>query len=228
MAESPPLARPRHRAGRRPRLPGGLLAATVAVAGVALIGGGTAAAAATTARPAHHHAAARRLCLRPAATDRVSITASTPSHPSRSVMVTRSPGVRSLASALCGLPRLPAGTECPAIASGFYRLAFTAGRHHLPAVTVSDSGCRLVAGLAAVRQADKARFWKLMKQLMTKRAAPRHVFVPWHPGHLPWGACGTPVLPRLPMMPMLPMMPVRAWLPPCIGYAGPAGSRVWM
>jgi len=233
MAESPPRAR----LGGRPRWPGGLLASTLAAAALVLAGGGTAAAAtvsqSASAVPAQftsaRHATASRLCRHPSATDRVSITRSIPSRRPRSVRVTRAPGVRSLARALCALPGLPAGTECPAIASGSYRLAFRARRAALPAVTIQDSGCRLVAGLATVRQADKPHFWKLVKQMMVKRAAgraPHRLLHPvtdpiswWPRGYPGGGGCWTLAL---------PMLPARTWLPGCLASVGPAGSRVWM
>jgi hypothetical protein len=224
MAESP-----RAGLGRR----AGLLAVPLAVAGLVLAGGGTAAAAtvskSASAVPAQvtsaRHVRASRLCRRPSATARVSITRTIPSRRPRSVRVTRAPKVRSLARALCALPGLPAGTECPAIASGSYRLTFTAGRVALPAVTIQDSGCQLVVGLAKVRQADKPHFWKLVKQLMVKRAAAKvphrllHPVTWWPHGYPGGGWCGTLAL---------PMLPAGTWLPRCLAAVGRAGSRVWM
>jgi hypothetical protein len=68
---------------------------------------------------------------------------------------------RSLARALCALPRQRPGTlHCPADLGIFYKLRFTAGRQRFGVVTVGASGCRLVHGLGQVRTAAGATaFW---------------------------------------------------------------------
>lgn len=60
--------------------------------------------------------------------------------------------VRHLATALCGLPKLPRGpVNCPADFGGSFRLAFTAGGRPFPLVTVQTSGCHVVTGLGPAR-----------------------------------------------------------------------------
>lgn len=141
---------------------------TGAVAGAATVSGPAGTASAQPA-PATH-SSSRNLCRRSASADRVVITRKTPSARPRSVTVAGVRRVRSLARAVCALPRLPVGTQCPAIAAGFHRLVFTAGRRKFSAVTVQNAGCQLVTGLKTVRQADKPHFWKLIKNLMGPRS----------------------------------------------------------
>lgn len=160
-----------------------LLATALAVAALTFTAGGAMAGAATVSKPVGAASAQFRpatqashpnLCRRPAAADRVVITRRSPSARPRSVTVTGVRRVRSLARAVCGLPRLPVGTQCPAIAAGSHRLTFTAGRRKFSAVTVQDVGCQLVTGLRTVRQADQPHFWKLIRNLMRQnRAGPR-------------------------------------------------------
>jgi hypothetical protein len=156
-----------------------LLAGALAVTALTFTGGGAIAGAATASGPAGTtsaqpapttHSSSRSLCRRPAAADRVVITRKMPSGRARSVKVTGVRRVRSLARAVCALPRLPVGTQCPAIAAGFHRLVFTAGRRKFSAVTVQNAGCQLVTGLKTVRQADKPHFWKVIRNLMSRRS----------------------------------------------------------
>jgi hypothetical protein len=154
-------------------LAGGLAAAALTVTGGGAAGAATAhgpvgATHGQFASATHHHS--RNLCRRPIEADRVVITRHTPSAPARSVTVTGVRRVRSLARAVCALPRLPVGTQCPAIAGGSHRLIFAAGRRKFSAVTVQDVGCKLVTGVKNVRQADRPGFWKLIKKLMGPRS----------------------------------------------------------
>jgi hypothetical protein len=151
------------------------MASMLAVAALTFTGGGAIAGAATASRPVWATsnqltsaipAVSRHLCRRPGAADRVVITRRTPGDRPRSADVTRALEARSLARAVCALPRLPLGIQCPAIAAGSHRLTFLAGHRKLIVVTVQNVGCNLVTGLRAVRQADKPHFWKLMRRLM--------------------------------------------------------------
>jgi hypothetical protein len=226
MAGSPRLT------GRRLRAvgPGVLLAGALAAAALTFTGGGAVAGAATVSGPvgtrsaqvtSAKHALSRDLCRRPAAADRVVITRYSPSARPRSVTVTGVRQVRSLTRAVCALPRLPAGANCPALAAGFHRLTFTAGRRKFSAVYVQDVGCRLVTGLKTVRRADQPRFWKLIRKLMRENPAgsghqPAHwvvaPLIPWRP-HSP--GCGLFAGPMLHVMSPLS----------CLDPFGPAGLR---
>ena len=60
--------------------------------------------------------------------------------------------VRQLATLLCALPRVPAGTlMCPNMMGASYRLFFFAGRRAFPQIVVGMSGCRVVTGLGPPR-----------------------------------------------------------------------------
>jgi hypothetical protein len=208
MAGSPRLTRHRLRAGG----PGVLLAGALAAAALTVTAGGAVAGAATVSGPvgtrsaqvtSAKHAFSRNLCRRPAAADRVVIARYSPSARPRSVTVTSMRQVRSAARAVCALPRLPAGANCPAIAAGFHRLTFTAGRRKFSAVTVQDVGCKLATGLKTMRQADKPRFWKLIRKLMRENPAgsgheaARGAVAPlirWKPHALGCGLFASPML----------------------------------
>lgn len=156
------------------------MAGTLAVAAFIFTGGGAVAGAATVTggwvhgSPAHvasaTRASSRGLCARPAGAGRVLISRSRPGTRTRSVTITRARWTRSLARAVCALPRLPAGAQCPDIAAGSHRLTFMAGHRKLAVVTIQNAGCRLVTGLKAVRQADRAHFWKMIRKLMQNRS----------------------------------------------------------
>jgi hypothetical protein len=73
------------------------------------------------------------------------------------VTVASAAAARSLARALCVLPRhRPGIVNCPADLGIFYKLRFTAGRQRFSVVTVDASGCMLVHGLGQVRSAAGA------------------------------------------------------------------------
>jgi len=60
--------------------------------------------------------------------------------------------VRQLATLLCALPRVPAGTlMCPNMMGASYRMFFFAGDRAFPQIVVGMSGCRVVTGLGAAR-----------------------------------------------------------------------------
>lgn len=71
--------------------------------------------------------------------------------------------VRGLATALCGLPKMPRGpVSCPAQFGGSLRLAFAAGGRPFRPVIVQMSGCRVVSGLGPARTAPLAAFWRAL------------------------------------------------------------------
>jgi hypothetical protein len=73
------------------------------------------------------------------------------------VTVASAAAARSLARALCALPRQRPGiVNCPADLGIFYKLRFTAGRQRFGVVTVDASGCMLVHGLGQARSAAGA------------------------------------------------------------------------
>jgi len=83
--------------------------------------------------------------------------------------------VRGLASALCRLPAMPGGpVNCPAQFRGFLRLAFAAGRHPFPPVTVQLSGCRAVTGLGPARTASSAAFWRTLGKDLSRPSPAEH------------------------------------------------------
>ena len=98
---------------------------------------------------------------------RVVVSRTTPLHELEPAMVLPqritigAPGpVRTLATALCGLPALPRRpVNCPAQFRDSLRLAFAANRRPFPPVTVQVSGCRAVTGLGPSRTASSAAFW---------------------------------------------------------------------
>jgi hypothetical protein len=60
--------------------------------------------------------------------------------------------VRQLATLLCALPRVPAGTlMCPNMMGASYRMFFFAGSRAFPQIVVGMSGCRVVTGLGPPR-----------------------------------------------------------------------------
>ena len=60
--------------------------------------------------------------------------------------------VRQLATLLCALPRVPAGTlMCPNMMGASYRMFFAAGLRAFPQIVVGMSGCRVVTGLGPAR-----------------------------------------------------------------------------
>jgi hypothetical protein len=71
--------------------------------------------------------------------------------------------VRGLATALCGLPKMPRGpVSCPAQFGGSLRLAFAAGGRPFRPVSVQMSGCRVVSGLGPARTVPSAAFWRTL------------------------------------------------------------------
>src|SRR5262245_65875946 len=81
----------------------------------------------------------------------------------RGITVTDAPQVRALAAALCVLPPMPPGLQCPADFGGVFRLVFAAGGHDFQPVRVQQSGCRAVTGIGPARSWSRSpRFGRLL------------------------------------------------------------------
>jgi hypothetical protein len=91
--------------------------------------------------------------------------------------------VRELASALCGLPRMPGMMQCPAsFRNSSFRLVFWRGQQSFPAVTVQTTGCRGVTGLGPVRSwARTPSFWPAMVRALDAA----HGLLPLKQGSVP-------------------------------------------
>lgn len=81
----------------------------------------------------------------------------------RGLTVRKAHLVHGLATALCGLPKMPRGpVNCPAQFGGSLRLAFAAGGRPFRPVIVQMSGCRAVGGLGPARTVPSAAFWRIL------------------------------------------------------------------
>ena len=94
-------------------------------------------------------------------------------------IVTNAAAARSVAEAVCALPRMPNGPmHCPVLLLGTsYQLTFTAAGRTLPLVTAEATGCEQVTGAGPVRQAAlSARFWQALGRAMDLVAPGPSVF----------------------------------------------------
>ena len=85
------------------------------------------------------------------------------------VIVTNVAAARSVAAAVCALPRMPNGImSCPVELLGTsYQLTFTAVGRALPLVTAEATGCEQVTGAGPVRHATSSPgFWRALGQAM--------------------------------------------------------------
>jgi hypothetical protein len=81
----------------------------------------------------------------------------------RGVTITDAPRVRALAAALCALPPMPPGLDCPADFGGVFRLVFAAGGRNFHPVRIQLSGCRAVAGIGPARSWSRSpQFGRLL------------------------------------------------------------------
>lgn len=92
--------------------------------------------------------AAASLCVDGQSADRVVVSRTASP---RQVTLRGATQVRAMVAALCALPPMPAGRQCPAVSRGSVRLMFVAGEQSFPPVTVQVSGCRSVTGMGATR-----------------------------------------------------------------------------
>jgi hypothetical protein len=101
----------------------------------------------------------------------------------RGVTITDAPRVRALAAALCALPPMPPGLQCPADFGGMFRLVFAAGGQSFRPVRIQTSGCRAVAGIGPARSWSRSpRFG----QLLTRTVGGKGRMIPGtHPSSVP-------------------------------------------
>lgn len=83
---------------------------------------------------------------------------------------------RTLASAVCGLPRMPYGVfHCPMNFGGSYQLRFFAAERRFPVVLVQAGGCEQVTGAGPTRWVARSPgFWTVLSQT-TGIPNPRHL-----------------------------------------------------
>lgn len=152
---------------------GGAAVSLIALAGCGQAATGT--PAAVSGRPADPAAAARpALCAHPADVSRVQIVlipafaqlqqSVKGSRKLIKLTVTDPARARTLARAVCGLPRMPAGPVlCPNEIGGGYQLTFTADGRHPPVVDAQATGCERVTGTGPVRWAARTPgFWTVL------------------------------------------------------------------
>lgn len=146
--------------------------AAVAACGSTAAGGltGSAGGQGATPVPGGRASAGVALCRDLPNLTRVTISRTTSLHVFEPAMVlprgitVRKPHlVRGLATALCGLPKMPRGpVSCPAQFGGSLRLAFAAGGRPFRPVIVQMSGCRAVSGLGPARTVPSAAIWRTL------------------------------------------------------------------
>jgi hypothetical protein len=103
--------------------------------------------------------------------------------PPPGITITDTAQVRTLATALCALPRMPQGLQCPADFGGVSRLVFASGGREFSPVRVQLSGCRAVAGIGPTRSWSRSpRF----AQLLTGAVGGKGRLIPGlHPSSVP-------------------------------------------
>jgi hypothetical protein len=83
----------------------------------------------------------------------------------RQVTLSGATQVQAMVAALCALPALPPGQDCPASSAGSVRLVFAAGEQNFPPVSVQESGCRGVTGVGATRSwSASSAFGRLLSE----------------------------------------------------------------
>jgi hypothetical protein len=83
----------------------------------------------------------------------------------RQVTLSGATQVQAMVAALCALPALPPGQDCPASSAGSVRLVFAAGEQNFPPVSVQESGCRGVTGVGATRSwSTSSPFGRLLSE----------------------------------------------------------------
>jgi hypothetical protein len=101
----------------------------------------------------------------------------------RGITITDAPRVRALAAALCALPPMPPGLQCPADFGGVVRLVFAAGARDFHPVRIQLSGCRAVTGIGPARSWSRSpRFGGLL----TRTVGGKGRMIPgMHPSSVP-------------------------------------------
>jgi hypothetical protein len=83
----------------------------------------------------------------------------------RQVTLSGATQVQAMVAALCALPALPPGQDCPASSAGSVRLVFAAGEQNFPPVSVQESGCRGVTGVGTTRSwSASSAFGRLLSE----------------------------------------------------------------
>jgi hypothetical protein len=101
----------------------------------------------------------------------------------RGVTITDTPRVRALAAALCALPPVPPGVQCPADFGGVSQLVFSAGGHEFLPVRIRLSGCRDVTGVGPTRSWSRSPGFG---QLLTRTVGGKGRMIPGtHPSSVP-------------------------------------------
>ena len=102
------------------------------------------------------------LCAAGRSADRVVLSRTAPQ---RQVTLSGATQVQAMVAALCALPALPPGQDCPASSAGSVRLVFAAGEQNFPPVSVQESGCRGVTGVGATRSwSASSAFGRLLSE----------------------------------------------------------------
>jgi hypothetical protein len=155
----------------------GLSLLVAAAASLAVTGCGSVSDATIAARTSHPAdtatATAAGLCAAVSEVDSLTVTRGGAGQAShfrfrfpRQIVVTRPQRARTVARAVCVLPRMPRGIlACPADFGISYRLEFAAARRRLAVVTVDPGGCGRVAGAGPARWAEKSPgFWTVLRR----------------------------------------------------------------
>jgi hypothetical protein len=101
----------------------------------------------------------------------------------RGITIADAPQVRALVTALCALPPMPPGLNCPAASGGEVRLVFAAGGQAFPSVRIQDLGCRTVTGVGPTRWGSRS---PQFGQLLSRTIGGRGRLVPGvHPSSVP-------------------------------------------
>ncbi len=86
----------------------------------------------------------------------------------RRTVVDSAKAARSVAGALCALPRIPRGPiACPDDVGPTYTLGFVAAGHDVTKLTLDPTGCEVVHGLSGIRWIEQSpKFWRVLGAAM--------------------------------------------------------------
>jgi hypothetical protein len=101
----------------------------------------------------------------------------------RGITITDASQVRALAAALCALPPMSPGLNCPADFGGVFQLVFAAGGSDFHPVRVQLSGCRDVTGIGPPRSWSRS---PQLGRLLTTTVGGKGRMIPgMHPSSVP-------------------------------------------